>query len=73
MMNSRLQFYIIMFYEKYILRVKTIKLSLRNQESVRHFVIAGVISSQTPIAFARDLDFVCKSERRRTQFGIPKY
>ena len=73
MMNSRPQFYIIMFYEKYILRVKTIKLSLRNQESVRHFVIAGVFSSQTPIAFARDLDFVCKSERRRTQFGIPKY
>ena len=73
MMNSRPQFYITMFYEKYILRVKTIKLSLRNQESVRHFVIAGVFSSQTPIAFARDLDFVCKSERRRTQFGIPKY
>ena len=73
MMNSRLQFYIIMFYEKYILRVKTIKLSLRNQVSVRHFVIAGVFSSQTPITFARDLDFVGKSERRRTQFGIPKY
>lgn len=73
MMNSRLQFYIIMFYEKYILRVKKIKLSLRNQESVRHFVIAGVISSQIPIAFARDQDFVCKSERRRIQIGIPKY
>ena len=43
--------------------VKTIKLSLWYKESVRNSVIAGVISSQTPIAFAGDLDFVRNGER----------
>ena len=61
-----------MLYEKYSVsalpRVKTIKLSLWYQESVRNSVIARVRNSgshfqSNPIAFAGDLDFVRNSER----------
>ena len=56
-----------MLHEKYsvsaLSRVKTIKLSLWYQESVRHSVIERVISSQTPTAFAGDLDFARNSQR----------
>ena len=41
--------------------VKTIKLLCLYRESGRNSVIAGVSFSQTPIAFAGDLDFARKS------------
>ena len=41
--------------------VKAIKLLCLYHESVRNSVIAGVSFSQTPIAFAGDLDFVRNS------------
>ena len=44
-------------------RVKTIKLFFWYHESVRNSVLAGVISSQTSIAFAGDVNFVIASVR----------
>ena len=39
---------------------------------VRNSVIAGVISSQTPLAFAGDLDFVRNSDRSSAIAGCPQ-
>ena len=64
-----------MLYDKYSVSafsiVKTIKLSLWYKESVHNSVIARVISSQTPKAFARDLNFICNSEHPQRR-GVHK-
>ena len=69
MTNIRLQF---MLHAKFMVsalsRIKTIKLLCLYHESIRNSVKArvhnnrGVSFSQTPIAFAGDLDFVRNSE-----------
>ena len=67
MKKNRLPFYVMMLHENFLVsassRVKTIKLLCWYHKSVRESVIAGVVFSQTSIAFAGDLKFVRNSER----------